>query len=489
MKQASLQTIVSLLGIGSIAVFFISLTGLSGWWFTWRMQSDYREWAAIVAANLATQSQDSVLTGDVYLAHRVLAEAVKSNRRARYAYILLQDQEVVASTFAGGFPPGLLAMRQRHGSEPLQYRSGEDHIVEVGVPLYRPEYGHLYLGTSQTALIAQQRRFVVIMGVVLGLLLLGTFWVARWIGLAVGQPLGQLAAQLRAVPSGTLKPEAIEVRGTAEVRGLALAVRQMVADLRRLESDARAAQARMVSAERLAALGELAAGMTHEILNPLDGVLECARVLEKTLADDPRAGRYLGLIQKGLDRIHGVMRQMLLFARGGPRDELVAEACCLRPLVEEVMLLLSPRATTRGVAIMLRVPADLGCQVDRKLFEQALLNLLLNAINAVEPVAQPRIDLVAHRDGDWVHVHLDDNGPGVPIELRQRIFTPFFSTREPGEGTGLGLSISRQIVQRCGGDLILEDAPSPLGGARFTLLVPAAAPVPDPASLETNVEP
>ena len=470
MKRLTLQTLVSLLGIGSIVIFFLTLTGFTGWWLAHLLQQNLEQRALSLATALAAQSVEAAVTDDPYSLHRALQRGAAANPDVQYAFVVLRDGRVAGHTFDRGFPRQLLRLNEPTRGRSLRFRTRDDLLLDVRVPLLDGQLGWLHLGTSLAPVLAEQRRFLAGIGTVLLVLTAATLLVARQVGLLVSRPLRELAATARAVPAGAIVPEAIEVSGTAEVRELSLAFRDMVRDLRRLEAEQQAARARMVAAERLAALGELAAGLAHEILNPLDGVLECCRYLQRHLPGDDRLGKYVQLMDGGLERIYGVMRQMLVFARGSPVP--VLGPCLVPAVVETVQSLVKHRTAKREIVFTVAVPTDLTVHGDQKSLEQALLNLILNAMDAVAGTESPAIHLSADVQAGWGRLHVDDNGPGVPPPLRDQIFTPFFSTKEPGKGTGLGLPISRQLVQQCGGDLQLAAQPGSLGGARFTILLP-----------------
>ncbi len=111
---------------------------------------------------------------------------------------------------------------------------------------------------------------------------------------------------------------------------------------------------------------------------------------------------------------------------------------------------------------------------DSQGFAQVLLNLVLNAADAAQDSANPQVLIESKCDRQWVHVSVEDSGPGVSQELRSRVFEPFFTTKAIGEGTGLGLSVSQQLIRAVGGELELSPEPGSLGGARFTIRLPKA---------------
>ena len=178
------------------------------------------------------------------------------------------------------------------------------------------------------------------------------------------------------------------------------------------------------------------------------------------------------MIQEGLERIAGVMKQMLTLARSG--HDTSVEACSAADMADSLAKMLKGHLGTRKVKLTWRKAGACLCLCNRNGLAQAVLNLALNAAEAVEGQDDPRIMIDMHCNSQWVYVTVEDSGPGVPEHLRERIFTPFFTTKPPGKGTGLGLSLSRQLIRAIGGDLELLPGPAELGGARFRIRLPAA---------------
>jgi C4-dicarboxylate-specific signal transduction histidine kinase len=244
----------------------------------------------------------------------------------------------------------------------------------------------------------------------------------------------------------------------------------MVRRLEQLEQDRTVTQESMIHAERLAALGEIAAGLAHEIHNPLDGMLECVRHLNKDPGKSSRADKYYPMLEDGLQRIAVTMRRMLTFAHSGQKVE--PKPCLMGELLDALQLLVQARLDDSRVRLTWRRPKDRQCACDREGMSQAGLNLILNAVEAAETSPEPQVQIEGTCDAEWVYLTVGDSGPGVPGDLRDRIFKPFFTTRPAGEGTGLGLSVSRQLVRAGGGEVELASEPSSLGGAKFVIKLP-----------------
>ncbi|MFB1483216.1 ATP-binding protein [Corallococcus sp. RDP092CA] len=238
-------------------------------------------------------------------------------------------------------------------------------------------------------------------------------------------------------------------------------------------------QARLVAAERVAAVGTLAAGVGHEINNPLAYLalnLEAARkALAAEEAQAPRGVRdaltSVREAQEGAERIRLIVKDLQVFSReGSPERGLVDLNALVPPAVRVVLHALRPRA--RLVEDFGPVPLVLGSEAR---LGQVLLNLLVNAMQAI-PEGDPGRHEVRVRTGTDVSGHarveVEDTGAGIPPEILPRIFDPFFTTKGSDEGTGLGLAICQQIVRTHGGELRVHSVPGQ--GATFTLLLPPA---------------
>jgi PAS domain S-box-containing protein len=224
----------------------------------------------------------------------------------------------------------------------------------------------------------------------------------------------------------------------------------------------------LVHSERLSAIGELIAGVAHEINNPLQTIIGCTELM----LDEPGGTNRndLEIVRKEAMRAGQIVRNLLAFARRGAPDrtvvdldELVVATAELRAYhLEQVNISLTRRSA----------PGPLPVLVNREEIRQVILNLLLNAEHAIaSSTGGGAMTIETACMGAMCTVDVTDSGPGISHELRGRIFEPFFTTREVGEGTGLGLSISHGIASSHGGSLALVDSPS---GARFRLSLPLA---------------
>lgn len=318
-------------------------------------------------------------------------------------------------------------------------------------------------------------------GVSVVLLVLGFFLV----DLQVLRPMKQLESAVARVGVGELEVSVPE-EGPTEIRRLAGSFNEMTQALR-YQRDVLASQSKALKrSEQLAAVGTLAAGVAHEVGNPLAAILGYIEFLldpRSELADEQR--ELLERVRDQTTRIQGIVRQLLELA--SPSEEPLVRVH-LRESLDSVANLLGADPRTQGVQVEVTGAASTVASAHAGRVEQIVLNLAVNAclaaIDAHGDPSKARVGLragasIEHPDRVWIEVQ--DNGPGVAPEIREQLFTPFVTTRKAGEGTGLGLAISQGLAEGMGGELVLLDAEArqPLAtgegrGATFRLSLPAA---------------
>jgi len=214
---------------------------------------------------------------------------------------------------------------------------------------------------------------------------------------------------------------------------------------------------------RLASAGTLAAGLAHEVKNPLNAVVNAARVLQRGGSQRVPNEKLLDVMIDGLDRIDGILSALSAHTR--PADGTDLAPCSVQVAVESTLNLLHHRM--RDVTVHEDFEVTGNVFVPARAFNQVLLNLIDNSVRS----GAKNIWLELKQKEKVISVTVADDGPGVPHNVVHRIFDPFFTTRAEGEGTGLGLHLSRRIAQESGGELRYE--PRPGGGARFVMEIPA----------------
>ena len=240
-------------------------------------------------------------------------------------------------------------------------------------------------------------------------------------------------------------------------------------ELRRMREDLKGAQASLLRAEKLASVGELAAGIAHEIGNPIGIVMGLSEILEKGEVDANKVKAFAKQISDAAERVHTIIKDLLTFAR--PRKDEDA-FCDVGEVISATVSLLRPQKRMREVEVRVDTQDEgLYAEIRASQLQQVLVNLMLNAADAMG--GKGRIIIRARKHEGAIYVEVEDDGPGIPVHLREKVFDPFFTTKPAGEGTGLGLAISAQIIRIYGGEITVQD-PAELKGAMFRVRLWAA---------------
>jgi len=305
---------------------------------------------------------------------------------------------------------------------------------------------------------------------------------------AEADEVGRLAFALDAMR----KSLEAQIRRVEELNvGLEEKVAKRTSDLARANADLREAlkrltqaQDQLVQSEKLASMGQLVAGVAHELNNPVNAVGNTLAPLEQTVAElvhAPRDGgsasssrerqllgdvrSMLRIIANGTSRIQRIVSGLSSYARPAREPDAAVD---LADVIEETLEIAAHLLA--GVTVERDSVEPVTVRGDRGELGQVLMNLVANSAHALAESPKKRVRISVQRQGTEVLVSVEDSGPGIPPEARPRIFDPFFTTKPVGQGTGLGLSLSNEIVLRHGGRIEVDD--SPLGGARFRVWLP-----------------
>ncbi len=258
---------------------------------------------------------------------------------------------------------------------------------------------------------------------------------------------------------------------TATVGAAAYFGSTIMSGLRAKQAELVESRERLAQAEKLAAIGQLAAGIAHELNTPLGSILVAAEVTREGAAPDSEGARMLADIVRESKRCKEITRSLLDFSR---KRDLRLESTDAAEVVRQAVGLVAREAGARAACVEVESPAQLPTvRTDAGAFAQVLVNVLKNALDAVEGAPKPRVIVVARRTESGVEIRVADNGRGMSKEHLARVFEPFFTTKDPGKGTGLGLSISYAIMQDLKGEIAVESGEG--SGTTVTLRLPFGA--------------
>lgn len=302
---------------------------------------------------------------------------------------------------------------------------------------------------------------------------------------AIVRPIERLARAADRVATGSPNLD-LPSSGAREVVDLGSSVRAMAARLLAEEHALRAkvdeltkttkslgeTREQLAGSERMASVGRLAAGVAHEIGNPIAAIMGMHDLIADDLTDDETRADFLRRMRKETERIHVVVRDLLDYAR--PEESPISVRAMdanVAEVVDDALNLVRPQKEFKTITMSIDVGSELRVALSPQRLTQVLLNLFLNAGAALASQPEPRALRVRAAERDqMVRIEVEDNGPGIPAELRQRIFDPFVTTKDVGAGTGLGLAVCRGIVEGAKGRILVDAEYTK--GARFLVELP-----------------
>jgi two-component system NtrC family sensor kinase len=362
----------------------------------------------------------------------------------------------------------------------------------------------LDLSATDRLIAAARRR--VLFTIVLEVVLISAFLIA-FVGLFVTRPIHQLVDAAAAVGRMELE-QPVEIRSSRELWSLGssfdrmrLRLREALTEINRASQELEAkveqrtaqlqhAQHRLVQADRLASLGQLAASVAHEINNPLSGVLNYAALMGRILGPDgvprERIGEFRGYLERVAEqtgRAGRIVSDLLAFSRRARPHRAPAD---LGAIVRTTLGLVAHKLKLLNVTTELRLAETLPpLPCDPSQMQQVVLNLVMNAAEATRPHGSGRVTVRTGLapSGDALSLEVSDDGEGIPRDALDRIFDPFFTTKDEGKGVGLGLAVVYGIVESHGGRIDVRTGDGV--GTTFEVLLPLA---PDPARLAEEAQ-
>lgn len=282
----------------------------------------------------------------------------------------------------------------------------------------------------------------------------------------IASPLRELSKNLLSYARGERAQRVQTNARIDEIRDMELAFNSMADSLDRASEERDEAQHMMLQSAKLASIGQMAAGIGHEINNPLNNILSYAKLLERSIGGaDERLREDVQSLKQEAIRASDIIRGILNFARQVPPQYATFK---LAKWLQDTINLVQQTAKTAGIALAYECNEDIEIEGDRGQLQQALINLLINAIQASEEHSEVRI--VATSNANDAIISVIDTGSGISEDNIDNVFDPFYTTKPEGKGSGLGLSVSLGIVERHNGKLTMKNNPN--RGVTATLIVP-----------------
>jgi len=342
--------------------------------------------------------------------------------------------------------PGSLAMVKQTERDGKPMISG---IANVGI-------GGLRAGAEipkSVAYFALRNLLVNLILLALGLLVVAAVVSLIW-ATQMTRSLGQLTHAAQAIGQGNFDVQ-VAVPSRDEVGQLAGSFNQMASELHGRERALKEAQAQLIQSEKMAAFGQLGAGIAHEVKNPLAGIQGMIQLTSRSLSADNPLHETFAILEKETKRCRAIIDSLLKFAR---QENLAPEPIALEDVVADTKAILHHELSLHRIAFETAIPPNLPLiHGSANQIQQVLMNLILNAEQAMEPRGHGTVEVrAAQRDDRFIELFVKDDGPGIPRAVQARIFEPFFTTKAPGKGTGLGLAVTFGIMRAHGGAIHVE---------------------------------
>lgn len=274
----------------------------------------------------------------------------------------------------------------------------------------------------------------------------------------------EVSAEVRSTESESDDIQAVGLQCVAEILQQLILQRSLRIALQQL----RESEGQLIQSAKLAAVGQLSAGLAHEINNPLGSI---RLAIEMTLKKEQLSDLNQNLLDKalkGVERAQNITSSLLSYSRAGDKGRLKTDAA---ELVQEACGLLESALKLRNITLKVESESSGQVKVNLQEIQQVITNLILNAADSADMQRAPLIEVRSKLVGTNLEIEVHDNGEGVPPEVEDKIFDPFFTTKPVGKGTGLGLSVSRSLTEAHGGSLSCKGSEL-LDGACFTLCLP-----------------
>jgi len=411
----------------------------------------------------------------------VFQHEIYKERSIGTATIFFNDLRISTNVLT---PDGKRAIGTRVSKEVKEYVLGQGKrwtnrafvVSDWYITAYEPiedifgeRVGMLYVGVLEQKYVDMRRKALTVLVLI----------IAAGMALAIGlgyvladkimNPVHRLVKASQQVSEGSLTPEIGHI-SKGEIGVLQNTFKDMVAAMSRRRAEA---QDRLLQSEKQASVGRLAAGVAHEINNPLTGILTFTRILLRNKGIGDKNLSHLQKIAESTVRVKEIVKGLLDFSRQTELDQEPAE---VNRLIRSLISTMENQALVKGVSIEFNPGENLPMlTLDRSQFQSVLVNLIINALDATEPggniTVSTGISLSASDTGQkGVEIAITDTGCGIPQENLDKLFEPFFTTKEVGKGTGLGLAVSLGIIQRHGGTIRVQ---SEVGrGSTFTIWLP-----------------
>lgn len=414
-----------------------------------------------IVKNLSDRIADSVLLDDFYKTQEAIDDVGKKEKDVEYIFVTDKSGRLSAHSFKNGYPSEILQWNPLAIDKLLSIQlldTEKGFIRDVAVRIFEGMRPELHIGIKEgriTQTLNRTRNLIISLTIIVTLF--GSF-LSFSLSRLTTKPLSTLVEFTHNLVKGDFS-KSIEIKSRDEVGDLATTFNNLSHELKLNRERMAESYKQMLRTEKLTALGRLSAGLAHEIRSPLTSI----KVLFQTFRDNPALTKEdMRVVLSAVGQMDHLLKRFLKFAKS---DEVSLSDVDINSLIKQVISLARYQIKEQSINVNIELGKLSPVKADKALMQQALLNIVLNAIEAMPEGGS--MTLSSNLDDDHLIVSVRDTGHGIPENIRCRIFDPFFTTKN--DGTGLGLSIAHNIVSLHSGNIGLE---SDGQGTTFTIKLP-----------------
>lgn len=416
-----------------------------------------------IARNLSNRIADSILLDDFYEIQEAIEDVIAAEQDIEYIYVTDKNGYLFVHTFKNGYPPDLMYWNPMDINKLLSIQllnTEKWFIRDIGIRVFGGMNPELHIGIREnriTQTLRQIRNIVVTLTMIV--ILIGSalsFSLSR----LVTKPLYKLMDFIHNLPKGEFG-KSIVIKSRDEVGELAETFNKLSHELKLYKEKMEESYKQMLRTEKLTALGRISAGLAHEIRNPLTSI----KVLFQAFKDNPSLTKEdMKVVLSAAQQMDDLLTRFLRFAKS---DEFNMSDVYINSLIKQVLNLVHFQIKNQSIEVNLQLTKLPPVMADRTMLQQALLNLVLNAIEAMPESGT--LTISSKMENDSAVVSIRDTGSGIPEDIKDKVFDPFFTTK--ADGTGLGLSIVYNIANLHNGEISFETNRE---GTTFTLRIPVS---------------
>lgn len=429
----------------------------------------------VLSRLIAEKVLQPIVYDDYINIYKVIDQIKSNDSSIAYIFVLDEKNKILAQNYDITIPYALInANSIKNGNYQIKVIETKNYkykiIRDIAYPILDGELGTIRIGLIEEDIrkdlnrISRQMLLMVMLFLTFGLIL--AFFFSSLITLPIkkisknAQNINLLTLESVSIDKNPLKYHTIfNIYLKDELDILNYKFVEMIERLIINKKELQAARDSFVQAEKMASIGTLTAGISHEINNPLAGIKNCMTRIEREPENMKQNLSYIALINDAIDRIEKIIKPLLSFSR---KSELKFSWNPVGHLINNALLLTDYRIKKSNIIVEKIFDPEILIFTSVNHIEQVLINLILNGIDAIDeriktnPESPGKLIISVINDEQKVEIKVVDNGCGIPENLRSKIFDPFFTTKEPGKGTGLGLYVSYNILKDLGGSLIVE---------------------------------